>query len=217
MHRTEGEYNSSNLFVDGPPGTRVEEDWLNAVQEELANVIEGAGITLKTASTETRDQLNAAIAALVKPKIIQIVETNVSSVATGSTAFPVDDTIPQNTEGTEFITLSITPQKATNKLRIDVIWNGSATGTNTNIGMGLFQDSTANALAAVLAPKNDTSTSVSQIQLSHYMTAGTTSVTTFKIRVGDNSGNTITFNGVSGGRIFGGIMSSSIIITEFEM
>lgn len=65
MHRTEGAENVANLFVDGPPGTRVEQDWLNTIQEELANVIEAAGLTLKTASTDTRDQLAAVFAGLV--------------------------------------------------------------------------------------------------------------------------------------------------------
>lgn len=59
MHRTEGAENISNLFTDGPPGTRVEQNWLNAVQEELANAIENAGLTLKTAVTETSNQLSA--------------------------------------------------------------------------------------------------------------------------------------------------------------
>lgn len=65
MHRTEGTNHEANLFQDGPPGTRVEKDWLNAVQEEIAHVIEDAGITLRTASTETRDQLLTAILAFI--------------------------------------------------------------------------------------------------------------------------------------------------------
>ncbi|RJX18974.1 MAG: hypothetical protein C4575_09360 [Desulforudis sp.] len=65
MHRTEGaNFAAGNLFSDGPPGTTVEEDWLNAVQEELAYVIEQAGLTLKTAATESRTQLNSALRAL---------------------------------------------------------------------------------------------------------------------------------------------------------
>ena len=65
MHRTEGQYNVSNLFTDGPPGTRVEENWLNAVQEELCYLIEQAGIVLKTASSETKQQLYAAVNVLI--------------------------------------------------------------------------------------------------------------------------------------------------------
>ena len=61
MHKTEGTYHDSNTFTDGPPGTRVEKNWLNAVQKELVTVIEDAGLTLKTASTETGTQLLAAL------------------------------------------------------------------------------------------------------------------------------------------------------------
>ena len=61
MHRTEGTYNLSNLFTNGPPGTRVEQNWLNAVQEEIAYIIEQAGISLLTADTETRQQLKQAL------------------------------------------------------------------------------------------------------------------------------------------------------------
>ena len=64
MHRTEGVYNQSNLFSNGPPGTRVEQNWLNAIQEEISYVIEEAGITLLTADTETREQLKQAMDAL---------------------------------------------------------------------------------------------------------------------------------------------------------
>jgi hypothetical protein len=64
MHRTEGLYNASNLFINGPPGTQVEQNWLNAVQEEIAYVIEQASITLLTADTDTRRQLKAALDAL---------------------------------------------------------------------------------------------------------------------------------------------------------
>lgn len=65
MHRTEGSYNATNLFQNGPPGTRLEKEWLNAVQEELAHVIESSGLALKTAGTETRDQLRLALDLLI--------------------------------------------------------------------------------------------------------------------------------------------------------
>ena len=61
MHRTEGTNHLNNYFTNGPPGTRVEQNWLNAIQEEIAYVIEQAGITMLTASTDTRRQLKAAL------------------------------------------------------------------------------------------------------------------------------------------------------------
>lgn len=65
MHRTEGtNYAPGNLFKNGPPGTVVEQEWLNAVQEEIANVIETAGISLLSAATDSRDQLMTALQAM---------------------------------------------------------------------------------------------------------------------------------------------------------
>lgn len=69
MHRTEGANHSGNLFVDGPPGTTVGADILNAIQEELAYAIEQSGGTLKTAATETRQQFKTAIDALADTRI----------------------------------------------------------------------------------------------------------------------------------------------------
>jgi len=65
MHRTEGDnyttVGTDKRFTDGPPGTTVTDDWLNAVQEEIATVVEGAGLTLSTASADTFGQLLAAL------------------------------------------------------------------------------------------------------------------------------------------------------------
>jgi hypothetical protein len=48
------------------------------------------------------------------------------------------------------------------------------------------------------------------------MTAGTTSETTFRVRAGpSNTTYTLTFNGYNSARYFGGVMASSITITEF--
>lgn len=143
--------------------------------------------------------------------VIQTVFTQTGAVATGTTAIPFDDTVPQSNEGNQYMSLSITPTAAANKLIITVTAVLSHS-VNTDITMALFQDSTANALAAdmVLISSANGSTGV----LNHTMTAGTTSSTTFNFRAGGVSGSTTTFNGVSGGRIFGGVAASSIIIQE---
>lgn len=143
---------------------------------------------------------------------IQIVNTTDGAVATGTTAFPNDDTIPQNTEGDEYMTLAVTPGATTNILKIEVVFTAATTGATIN-GLGLFQDSTAGALAAIqFYNAADTPTTVTMI---HYMTAGTTSATTFKVRAGATSG-TMTFNGASSARKLGGVYSSSITITELK-
>tara|TARA_R110000787_G_scaffold50722_6_gene120645 strand:+ start:480 stop:1076 length:597 start_codon:yes stop_codon:yes gene_type:complete len=147
-------------------------------------------------------------------KVLQVVNVQTGAVATTTTAIPFDDTIPQNTEGGEFMTLAITPTSATSKLRIDVVGNGSCTDTSAHIAFPLFQDSTAGALAvAGLVPFANRAANISH---THYMTAGTTSETTFKVRGGASVGSTFTFNGTSSARKYGGVLASSITITEIS-
>lgn len=65
MHRTEGNNNTQvggeNRFTDGPPGTTVGAAILNAIQEEICDVIEGVGLTLYNESNDIYGQLYSAI------------------------------------------------------------------------------------------------------------------------------------------------------------
>jgi len=147
--------------------------------------------------------------------VVQVVNTTSVAMATGTTVIPNDDTIPQNDEGTEFLTLAITPTNASNKLKIEVtgLWTSDAAGW---LIVALFQDSTAGALA-VSHDYDSVATAVVNHGLSHFMTAGTTSATTFKVRVGPHSSATVTMNGEDEGRRFGGVLGSSITITEIAV
>lgn len=146
---------------------------------------------------------------------VQKVSVVSSSVSTGTTIMPADNTIPQITEGTEFMTLAITPTSATNILVIEVTAMLSGSGVDAVVG-ALFQDATANALAAseMYHPVNST---VYTRSIVHSMTAGTTSSTTFRFRAGTNGAGTVTFNGAGGTVRFGAISKSGIIITEVKV
>ncbi len=145
--------------------------------------------------------------------VVQVVNTQTGAVATGTTTVPQNDTIPQNTDGTEFMTLAITPTNAANKLQIDVVMHISCLTGTRNIAVCLFQDSTAGALA-VGEQAEANGGFVQNIKFTHYMTAGTTSSTTFKVRAGVETSGTVTFNGSNGNRQYGGVLASSITITE---
>ena len=152
-------------------------------------------------------------------KVVQVVSTPPFTMASGTTTIPNDATIPQKTEGTEFMTLAITPTSATNKLIIQAIAHGSVNAATINHIMALFQDTTANALCAV-ATLNPTSTASTTLNLQHYMTAGTTSATTFKIRIGPHTTGTYVLHGYySGGNslYFGGVSEASITIWEIAV
>lgn len=79
MHEIDGDGNVDGSFVEGDPttgtpATVITADWLNAVQDELINVIEGAGIELEKG---TNDQLLAAILSLAAQSIpLQRWQTN---------------------------------------------------------------------------------------------------------------------------------------------
>lgn len=190
-------------------------------EADIDNVnINGNTITASSGSlliTNLANPTNAQDAATktYTDNIIQIVNTTTGAVATGTTQIPNDDSIPQNTEGNEYMTLAITPVSATSKLKIDVVFNYAQTGVTTISAAALFQDSTANALA-VASSVNSTASTLHQICFTHYMTSGTTSETTFKVRGGPASVETMTFNGVTGSRKYGGVLSSSITITEYN-
>jgi hypothetical protein len=82
---------------------------------------------------------------------------------------------------------------------------------SNNVVGALFQDSTANALAAKATLQSGTM--FSPLEIEYYMTTGTTSTTTFKFRGGANLAGTTYFNGI-GARYFGGVMNSGITIME---
>jgi hypothetical protein len=146
-------------------------------------------------------------------KFIQVVSTQTGAVATGTTTIPLDDSIPQSSEGDQYMSVSITPTSATSRLLIQVVTNSSADSIKTNTA-ALFVDSTANALAAV---SNTTRASgdLLIVSFNHNMVAGSTSAMTFKVRMGTDSGGTLTFNGTAGNRRYGGVIASSITITEY--
>lgn len=145
--------------------------------------------------------------------VIQTVTTLTGAVATGTTAIPYDDTIPQITEGTEFMTRAITPNNSSNILLIEVTFFGTTSDTN-QLAVALFQDATAGALAAVA--QRCASGDGGTIKLVYVMAAGTTSSTTFRVRAGTSGGGTITINGTGGGRLYGGVAASSIVIKEIK-
>lgn len=147
--------------------------------------------------------------------IVQTAITTYSSVSTGTTIIPKDDTIPQNTEGNEFMSISFNPKSATNKLIIEAVVTISSSVADWLIA-ALFQDSGANAIAAN-ASYQATATGTHIVKVKHDMVAGTTSSTTFKIRAGGANAGTRTFNGDAGNRLFGAIPKSSISIMEYKV
>ena len=143
---------------------------------------------------------------------VQKQAVNTGLFAAGTTAIPFDNTIPQITEGDQYMSSTITPTSAINLLHIMAQAALSQSNSSNSIVMALFQDATANALTA-----NAINTAgVNQqffMQLFYAMVAGTASATTLKIRAGNASGATTSFNGASPG-LMGGSCNSFLFVEE---
>ena len=142
--------------------------------------------------------------------LVQQVSTQTGEYAVGSDLIIDDNSKPKSDEGDEYMTRLIVPTSALNILKIDVVFSYAST-INSIIIVSLLQDSTADSIAAM----RDYTQSRS-ISFTHHMVAGTTSSTTFKVMAGGVSAGTITFNGSGGARKLGGVMASSITISEIK-
>lgn len=167
-------------------------------------------ITLGTNLSMSGSTLEAS--ALSGAIIQQVYTENTSWVLDTVGNISYSDTIPQNNQGTQILSSTITPTNASNKLLIQV---NAPIGDNGGgrPALALFQDSNANALCAVPGVAGNT-VSMGVTSMVYEMAAGTTSATTFKIRMGDTLANSVSINGNSGGRIYGGVSRATMIITE---
>ena len=146
--------------------------------------------------------------------VVQTAHYQRSDAPTTPTVLPFDDTIPQNTEGGEFLTVAITPKNANNKLLVEVLAFGEVS-VAAWVTTALFKDSVAGALAATSSYQG-IATGGALCVLRYEMSAGGISVITFKARIGMQTAGTFALNALSAGtRVFGGVAASSIRVTEY--
>ncbi len=141
--------------------------------------------------------------------------TQDSSDFTATNSIPYDNTIPQNNEGDEYSALSttITPTDAGSVLEIEVTLQAvTCTAVNTMIA-ALFRDSTANAIDSTIMAATSASYP-HPIPLRVFVAAGSTSPTTFKLRLGMNVASGIFRVNGEGTNRLGGTIYSSLTIRE---
>ena len=158
-------------------------------------------------------KINGGTNSTVSKTLVQSSYLPVTSASNNTGTIPLDNSIPQNTEGSEFFTLSHTPLKTTNTLKITVLVFLSNNTSGVSVTCALFQDSTASALKANAVTV--TANYVNSVSVYHEMTAGTTSETTFKVRIGGTAGTTY-LNSNSSASFFNGTAGTFIKIEEYE-
>lgn len=170
-----------------------------------------ASTTGVTAAQHANNTAIATNAYVDRVAVQQIVTTQTGTYSINAGTIPLDNTVPQNTEGTELMTVSITPKSATSILEIEVHVVGASETSSDFATVALFRDSTANAVACCPAFVTGFPATFS---LRFQVVSGSTSATTFKVRAGCNSYR-FHFNGANGyGAVLGGTCASSITVRE---
>jgi hypothetical protein len=163
-----------------------------------------------SSSTATHRSVGSLNGSMKKRWTVNTADAATASAATTTTATPYDDTIPQISEGGEFITLSYQPRDANNRLLIwvDVQY---AHSTTTWVTIALHAGGAAIAAKAQYVGNSGAPYATSFM---HEMAAGTTSAISFSVRIGGSTGSTLTFNGVGGARNLGGVQFSRLRVME---
>lgn len=168
--------------------------------------------SFSVADAYTQAQVDALLAAAIPGSVIQVANFTTGAVATGTATIPYDNTIPQITEGTQFMSLNFTPKRANSRLLIQFVWNGSHSLVDSTLITALF-DGSANAVCVEYQAIEGAYYTKQIVGNAFYQVASVAPIT-FSVRAGSNTASTVTFNGPAGVAYFGGKIASSITITE---
>src|SRR3990167_1826490 len=143
-------------------------------------------------------------------KILQVVNVMDGTLDSGTGQIPDDNTAPGITEGTEFMSLAVTPAASANKLKIDIVGLVSTSPNTSNLSMALFEAATTAALASVMHQNVSVAQNLTRMIFSHFMTAATTASMTFSVRAGADTAVTTVFNGAGTVPYGNGTLASSM-------
>ncbi|MGM4911427.1 hypothetical protein [Rhizobium sp. 768_B6_N1_8] len=135
--------------------------------------------------------------------------TNLSSV------IPLDNTIPQNTEGTQILSVTITPKSTTNKLRVRFQGQATSTTNPSYPSWGIFRNGVANALRSGFVTQTNGG-QLYQCADELEFVPGSTSAITITVRAGPGTAGNMTFNGNTGAPLHGGAMAATLTVEEIK-
>ena len=150
--------------------------------------------------------------------VLQVVSTSDNTYRSTSATIPRDTSIPQITEGAQFLSLTITPQSATSYLLFHFeAYFQELTNSGDSAVFPLFKGSNANAIGGWYGEISSNLLDNMNAIFGHLWYANdTTSPTTYQVRYGADSGTLQTL----GNEIFfasnqyGGIISNKLTVME---
>jgi hypothetical protein len=126
---------------------------------------------------------------------------------------PADDTVPQSSEGTQILSVSITPKSPTNRLRVRFQGVCGADG-DVFASAALFVNSETDARRSTI--KRLVTNILNDLQLEFEFVPGSASAQTLSVRVGP-SGGSMRMNGLTTGRLHGGALACTLIVEEIKI
>jgi hypothetical protein len=137
-------------------------------------------------------------------------ETAYASYSSGIT-IAYDDTIPQNSEGTQVFEQAITPTSTSNFLEFEVYINAQM-GAGYHLAVALFKDSETDATDVGVLGLNGGFLRGGIVRFRVPVAAA--SAQTWKVRIGNEGGSTTSINGDGSSRKYGGKLTSYLQIRE---
>lgn len=134
--------------------------------------------------------------------------TNLSSI------IYADSTIPQNSEGTEILNISMSTKSATNKIRIRFQGFGTTSSVNMALVASLHIDGAQAACSTVATVCS--AQAMTPIALEFEYTPGDTASHSFSLHVGPGSSGVARMNGTTTGRYFGGTAACTLVAEEIK-
>jgi hypothetical protein len=146
--------------------------------------------------------------------VIQSTYGTYSAYGNLTTLIPADDTIPQNTEGTQIISLSFTPRFANSRMVLRFSGGVSLSAVG-NFAVAIFRDPGVNAINAAMF-RCDTVGAMTSAVIIAIDSPATTSTITYTVRAGPTAASTLHFNG-GGARFFGGVFTTILEAQEVRV
>jgi hypothetical protein len=150
--------------------------------------------------------------------IVQTLFASYTAISAVTAVIPIDGTVPQNTEGVQILSLTITPKKSTNKIRLRFQGNLSAHTAGASVIAAVFSSNSPNALQATryAIPSTD---QMLPIILECEDSPGAITPVTYTVRVGISAGTSYPNSNGSGSAEFGtggGGKACTLILEEIQ-
>lgn len=192
------------LGLDATPGIVVQ----TATAFTKRTLAAGNGIAITNPAGTVGDPSFALAAGTVVNRAYVEYLTN----AALTTATPIDDTIPQVGEGTEILSVALTPKTTTNRIRARFTGAGSLSVAGNTLTAHMHVNAGANAVRATTVSSPNINY-VMNLAMEYEYVPGATSAQTISVRIGPNAG-TARMNGTAAARLLGGVMGCVLTLEE---